>query len=148
MLLDRLGPWLTSARKTLQAVPPFADSEDVAQQLVLEVLTVAARWRPHCEDCWIPRRLVEAAARRVRRSLRREPASAGVELDPKLAAPKADEPEILLETPIGRASAADLRLIYRFKVLREPLEALAREAGVTPRQMRRRIQAARDRARA
>ncbi len=148
VLLDHLGPWLTNARKTLLEVPPVADAEDVAQQLVLEVLKIAARWRPRCEDQWIPRKLVEAAARRVRLSLRRERSARAEELDPRLRSPEAHEPELLLITPIGRATAADLRVLYRFKVLREPLDSLARESGITPRQMRRRIQQARNRARA
>src|SRR5260370_18500858 len=68
-LIERLGPWLTRARQRLIAVPPFLDRDDIAQQLVLEVLRIAARWRPHCEDCWIPRKLVEAAERRGRQTL-------------------------------------------------------------------------------
>src|SRR5260370_6006218 len=64
LLIERLGPWLTKARRRLIAVPPYLDNEDVAQQLVVEVLRIAARWRPQCEDRWIPRRLVEAAERR------------------------------------------------------------------------------------
>src|SRR6266705_1042400 len=63
-LLERLGPWLTNERKNLAEAPPFADEEDVEQQLILEVLAIAARWQAKCEDCWIPRRLVEAAGRR------------------------------------------------------------------------------------
>ena len=43
LLLDSLGPWLTNAKKTLPAVPPFLDAEDVAQQLALEVLRLADR---------------------------------------------------------------------------------------------------------
>lgn len=148
LLVERLGPWLTSARKRLHAVPPSTDDHDVAQQLVLEVLAIAARWRPHCEDQWIPRKLVEAAERRVRRSLSRERARSAVELDPETPAPEVTQPALVLETPVGTASAADLCVIYRYKVLGEPLGVLARKAGVTQRQMRRRIQAARKRARA
>src|SRR5258707_8280187 len=58
-LIERLGPWLTAARKQLHAVPPYLDQEDIAQELILEVLRIASRWRPVCEDRWIPRRLVE-----------------------------------------------------------------------------------------
>src|SRR5439155_367081 len=64
-LLVRLGPWLTNARKALLAAPPFADADDIAQQLSLEVLAKAARWVPRCEDQWIPRRLAEEAERRA-----------------------------------------------------------------------------------
>jgi DNA-directed RNA polymerase specialized sigma24 family protein len=147
VLIGRLGPWLTNARKTLSAVPPFADAEDVAQQLILEVLWLAARWQPGSEDQWIPRKLVEAATRRVRRSLRRERGHPTVELEVGVAADAA-EPELLLETPIGKASVADLQLVYRYAVLGDSLHTMAHEAGITPRQMRRRIQKAKERARA
>jgi DNA-directed RNA polymerase specialized sigma24 family protein len=148
LLLERLGPWLTNARRALVAAPPYLDEEDVAQQLVVEVLRVAARWRPSCEDCWIPRKLAEYAERRVRESLQRERVRATVELDDELEAPQGAEPELTLDGPIGRASAEDLRLIYRVKVLGEPVTELAREAGITPRQMRQRVAGARKRARA
>lgn len=148
VLIEGLGPWLTAARRRLVAVPPYYDEEDIAQQLVLEVLRSAAKWRPRCEDCWIPRKLVEAAERRVRKSLAREKSAPTAELDDQLHASEGAEPAVVLDTPIGRASADDLRLIYRVRVLGEPVVALAKEAGVTPRQMRQRVWAARERARA
>jgi len=49
LLVERLGPWLTAARRQLHAVPPYLDQDDVAQQLILEVLQIASRWRPICE---------------------------------------------------------------------------------------------------
>jgi len=146
-LLVRLGPWLTNARKALLAAPPFADADDIAQQLSLEVLAKAARWVPRCEDQWIPRRLAEEAERRVRRVLRRERIRQPVELDERVPA-KALEDPLVLETPVGRASVADIQLIYRYHVAGELLEEMARRAGITPRQMRRRIQRAKERARA
>src|SRR2546423_9762547 len=117
VLVERLGPWLTNARKTLLAAPPFADAEDVAQQLVVEVLRLAARWKPGCEDRWIPRRLVEAATRRVRRSLRREHQHPTLELDSTVPASDPAPADLLLDTPMGRATAADLRLLYRYAVV-------------------------------
>src|SRR5437868_5964948 len=102
LLIDRLGPWLTNARKTLAEAPPFADAEDVAQQLVVEVLRLAARWKPVCEDRWIARRLVEAATRRVRRWLRREHQHPTIELDPTVAASGPAPTDLLLDTPVGR----------------------------------------------
>ena len=148
VLLERLGPWLTNARQALVAVPPYLEDEDVAQQLVLEVLRIAARWEPLCEDGWIPRKLVEDAERRVRKALKRLRSSTTVELSDEFAAPHGAEPELFFDTPIGEASAADLRLVYRVKVLGEPVAALAADAGITPRQMRQRVHDARERARA
>jgi DNA-directed RNA polymerase specialized sigma24 family protein len=146
-LIESLGPWLTNARKNLIAVPPYLDDEDVAQQLLLEVLRTASTWQPGCEDCWIPRRLVEAAERSVYEKLKREWSSLAVELDEQLPGSASAEPELRFDTPIGKASADDLRVIYRVKVLGEPVADLARKAGITPRQMRQRVAAARARAR-
>jgi hypothetical protein len=148
LLLERLGPWLTNARQALVAVPPYLDDEDVAQQLVLEVLRLAARWQPICEDNWIPRKLVEDAERRVRKALKRSRSrsSRAVELNDEIEAPQRAEPDLVFDTPIGKASASDLRLIYRVKVLGEPVAALAEEAGITSRQMRQRVRNARQRA--
>jgi len=148
LLIARLGPWLSAARQQLHAVPPYLDHEDVSQQLVLEVLSIAARWRPVCEDRWIPRRLVERAARKVMRSLLAERLDQTVELDIDLAAAETAEPELVIDTPLGKASVADLQVIYRADVIGEPLEALADENGLTPNQMRRRLKLLRARARA
>jgi hypothetical protein len=148
LLLDRLGPWLTNARKTLFTVPARADSDDIAQQLVLEVLVIASRWQPQCEDRWIPRRLVEAAARRVRWKLQRERETLPDELDLELVGPPDTEPALVFDTPIGKATASDLEVLYRYEVLGERLEAMAQQRGMTPGQMRYRLRAARKRARA
>ena len=147
LLVERLGPWLTAARRQLHAVPPYLDEEDVSQQLILEVLQIASRWRPICEDRWIPRRLVERAARKLLKSLLAEQLDQTVELDGELEGRERAEPDLVIDTPIGRASVADLRVIYRANVFGEPIEVLASEAGVTPTQMRRRLKAARARAR-
>ena len=148
LLLESLGPWLTNARQALVAVAPYLDDDDIAQQLALEVLGIAARWQPLCEDNWIPRKLVEDAERRVRKALKRERSrsSRAVELTDEIEAPQRAEPDLLFDTQIGTASAADLRLIYRVKVLGEPVAALAEEAGITSRQMRQRVRNARQRA--
>jgi hypothetical protein len=147
LLVARLGPWLGATAQQLHAVPPYLDREDVSQQLVLEVLSIAARWRPVCEDRWIPRRLVERAARKVLRSLIAERLDQTVELGFDLAATETAEPELVVDTPLGKASVADLQVIYRADVLGEPIEALADEAGLKPEQMRRRLKSLRARAR-
>jgi len=147
LLIERLGPWLAAARRQLHAVPPYLDQDDVAQELVAEVLRIASRWRPVCEDRWIPRRLVERAARRLMKSLLAERLQT-LELGGDLEAAERAEPELVISTPIGKASVADLRVIYRASVLGEPIEILAAEAGLTAKQMQRRLKSARARARA
>ena len=148
LLVESLGPWLTNARKTLLASAPYLDDEDIAQELVLEVLAMAERWDPHCDDCWIPRRLVEYAEDQVRGSLKRERRNPGLELTDEIEAPPGEQPEVLFDTPLGLVAAADLQLIQRVKVLGEPVEILAAQAGITPRQMRQRVRNARLRAQA
>lgn len=148
LLLQRLGPWLAAAGRQLHAVPPYFDTEDVSQQLLLEVLRIARRWQPTCEDNWIPRRLVERAGRRVLKSLLREQLDQSVELDPDLPGDSRAEPALVLDTPIGKASVADLRVIYRARVLGEPIERLAERYGLSPSRMQRRLKSALERARA
>ncbi len=147
-LIDRLGPWLTAARRQLHAVPPYLDEEDIAQELVMEVLRIASRWRPVCEDNWIPRRLVERAARNILKSLLAERLDQVVELSDDLESSIRAEPDLVLDTPIGKASVADLRLIYRAVVIGEPIDELAAEIGLTRSQMKRRLKSAKERARA
>jgi hypothetical protein len=147
LLIERLGPWLTAARKQLHAVPPYLDQEDIAQELVLEVLRIASRWRPVCEDRWIPRRLVERAARRILKELLAERLDRTIELGEDLEAAERAEPDLVVDTPLGNASVADLLVIYRANVLGEPIDTLAAEASVTPKQMRRQLKSARARAR-
>jgi hypothetical protein len=147
LLIERLGPWLTAARKQLHAVPPYLDQEDIAQELILEVLRIASRWRPVCEDRWIPRRLVERAARRLLKSLLAETLDRTVELGEDVRAAESAEPVLAIDTPLGNASVVDLLVIYRANVFGEPIGVLAEEAGVTPKKMRRRLKSARARAR-
>lgn len=148
LLVQRLGPWLTAARRQLHPVGPYFDAEDVSQQLLLEVLRIARRWHPTCEDNWIPRRLVERAGRRVLKSLLRERLDQSVELDSDLPGGGRAEPDLVLDTPIGKASVADLRVIYRARVLGEPIEQMAERYGLTPGRMLRRVKSALERARA
>jgi hypothetical protein len=84
----------------------------------------------------------------VLRSLLAERLEQTAELDSDLAADDTAEPELVIDTPLGKVSAADLRVIYRAAVLGESIEDLAAEAGLTPKQMRRRLKSARARARA
>ena len=146
-LIERLGPWLTAARKRLHAVPPYLDQDDIAQELILEVLRIASRWRPVCDDQWIPRRLVERAARKLLKSLRAERVDRAIELGEDVEAPERAEPDLVIDTPLGNATVADLLVIYRANVLGEPIAVLAAEAGVTHKQMLRRLKSARARAR-
>jgi len=142
VLLERLGPWLAVARRHLPARPPYLDAEDVAQELTLEVLRIAAGWRPHCEDRWVPRRLVERAARHVYKIVLREQFSAAEELNEDTIAGEPSSTDIAFDTPVGKASASELLVLYRFKVLGEPIEKLAHQSGLTTGAVRRLIRRA------
>jgi hypothetical protein len=146
LLIERLGSWLSASRQQLHAVPPYLDQDDITQELVLEVLGIASRWRPLCEDHWIPRRLVERAARKVVKRLLAEKLDQTAELGGDVEASERGEPDLVIGTPLGKASVDDLRVIYRASVIGEAIEVLADEAGVTPKQMRRRLKSARARA--
>jgi DNA-directed RNA polymerase specialized sigma24 family protein len=148
LLISRLGPWLGAARRQLHAAPPYLDEDDVAQQLLLEVLRIGRRWHPSCEDNWIPRRLVERAGRRVLKKLLREQLHQSFELDAELPGALDAEPDLVLETPIGKASVSDLQVIFRARVLGEPIEQLAARYGLSPAQMQHRVKSALKRARA
>ena len=148
LLLERLGPWLGAAKRQLIGVPPYLDSEDVSQELALEVLRVAARWQPRCEDHWITRRLVERAARKVCFRLLRERFGATEELTSDIPSRDSAEPQFQFETPIGKATANDMRVLYRVLVLGEPVEALALESGISTDEMRKAVASAKKRARA
>ena len=80
--------------------------------------------------------------------LSRERSTQAVELQEALETSNPSETDLVFDTPVGSASAEDLRVLYRVKVLGQPVAALAREAGITPRQMRRRVWSARRRAQA
>jgi len=142
VLLERLDPWLAVARRHLPARPPYLDAEDVAQELTLEVLRIAAGWRPHCEDRWVPRRLVERAARHVYKTVLREQFSATEELIEDTVAGEPGSIDIAFDTPVGKASASELRVLYRFKVLGEPIKTLAQQSGMTTGAVRRLIRRA------
>jgi hypothetical protein len=83
----------------------------------------------------------------VLRSLIAERFDQTVELDFDVAATETAEPELVIDTSLGKASVADLQVIYRSDVLGEPIEALADEVGLKPEQMRRRLKSLRARAR-
>jgi hypothetical protein len=147
-LIERLGPWLCAARRQLHPAPPYLDQDDITQSLVLEVLRIASRWRPVCEDRWIPRRLVERAGRRIVKSLLAEQLDQALELDAGIEAPEPADEGLVFDTPVGKATAAELRLIYRVRVLGEPIDALAGKLGLTQAQAQRRLKYALERARA
>jgi hypothetical protein len=72
LILDLMAPAIVSRLQRFKAVPPVITEEDIAQQLVLQVL-VSAATMPLSEDArYLERSLGMAAAKRVSRWLARE----------------------------------------------------------------------------
>jgi len=72
LILDLMAPAIVTRLQRFKAVPPVISEEDIAQQLVLQVL-IAAATMPLPEDAhFLERSLLLAAAKPVSRWLRRE----------------------------------------------------------------------------
>ena len=72
VLLDLLAPALLARLQRLRTERPVMDDEDVRQQLVVELLSAAARMPLPEEPCHLRRRLMARANQGVRRWLQRE----------------------------------------------------------------------------
>lgn len=72
VLLDLLAPALLARLQRLRTQPPVMDDEDVRQQLVVELLSAAARMPLPEEPGYLRSRLMARANQGVRRRLQRE----------------------------------------------------------------------------
>jgi hypothetical protein len=72
LLLDLLAPAIVSRLQRLRPVLPAIDEEDLTQELVLQVLTVAATIPVPEEAAFLERELMLAANKRVARWLTSE----------------------------------------------------------------------------
>jgi hypothetical protein len=72
VILELLAPALIACLQCLQAQPPVMDSDDLRQQLVLEVLRAAATMPMPANPSYLRRRLMARASLSVRRWLERE----------------------------------------------------------------------------
>ena len=135
VLLEAMRPDLTIAIASVPALPPAVSGDDIAQQLVAELLTAAgdapaepARWTPH--------RLMSRATSAVYRWLASEARGLGdgpPELPDSDAATDArsELAGLLWEIEVSRVPASVLALIYRQKIVGETLAELAGEAGIS-----------------
>jgi hypothetical protein len=72
LLLDLVAPAVLDSLQRLTPHPPVMDAEDIRQQLVLEVLRVAAGMPLPTNSSYLKRRLMARANQGVRRWLERE----------------------------------------------------------------------------
>ena len=72
VILDLLAPALIAYLQRLRACPPVLESEDLRQQLIVEVLRAAATMPLPANPTYLRRRLMARASQGVRRWLERE----------------------------------------------------------------------------
>lgn len=150
LLLEMLAPAIMRRLAAIYADASEADAEDVEQQLVAEILRKALRLRQPQEFRFVDARTLLWSKERVLRWLHRarrqqcDPFESHLELVYLMHREDMAELEDLCG---GRVDRQDVRLVYRFYVLREPLAPLAREHGVAEAAMFSRILRARQRLR-
>ena len=139
-LLEVMRVDLLAALGALPAMPPTITSDDIAQQLVTEILA-AALDGPATPARTTRDRLITRAATSVHRLLAGELRSAteGSELPPQ---PDGSSPvsmqlrEVLMEIEAGQVPRKAVAILYRQAVLGESLAELADEAGISADTMR------------
>ncbi|MGH7489035.1 MAG: RNA polymerase sigma factor, partial [bacterium] len=135
VLIEAMRPDLAVAIASMPAMPPAISRDDIAQQIMAELLTAAgdapaepARWTPH--------RLMSRATSAVYRWLASEVRSLGG-IAPELPASvpaseaRAELAELLWEVEVSRVPSRALVLLYRQEIVGETLVELARDAGIS-----------------
>jgi hypothetical protein len=146
VILQMLSPTLLRKATRLFAEGQLAEfDEDIRHQLIAALLSAAARERVPTRARWIPNRLSTRAVTTVRRSMAAETRSRCLYLQDLPEPPAEPDPDplefasMLVRLKRLGVSEATTILLYRHRVLGEPLEWLARELGTTEEalQMRR-----------
>lgn len=129
------------------------DDEDVAQQVLTELLAIARTCQLPAPTRWAPHRLTTQTVRQVRRWLRSQITSGGAATSLDVAEELGDsEPPLAERAVLGALmerglSQGDAELIYRARVLRIPIRALAQSSGLTFDALKRRHSRAREKLR-
>jgi DNA-directed RNA polymerase specialized sigma24 family protein len=141
VLLEAMRPDLAAAVVAVPAVPPAITREELAQHLIVEVLTAASEG-PSFPARWTPNRLISRASRETARWFARElrALSHGVgNLDQTAKDPKGSElPAVLYELETRAKPSAGLVILYREEVLGDSLVELAQETGLSEDALRQR----------
>ena len=139
-LLEVMRVDLIAALGALPAVPPAITRDDIAQQLVTEVLAAALEG-PTTPARWTRHRLITRATTSVQRLLVDELRSATDEAE---LPPQPDGSsqvsmqlrELMVDIEAGRMPRKAVAILYRQEVLGESLAELAAEVGISADAMR------------
>jgi hypothetical protein len=134
IVLEAMCPDIAVAVAKIPAIPPAITREEVAQQLITELL-IAALDGPTQPARWSPNRLLSNATKLTYRWLAREIRSlsqgAG-DLDRShIAAAGCEIPTLLWELEARATPSAGLVILYRQEVLGESLAEIAAECGLS-----------------
>ena len=139
VLLEAMRPDLAVAVAVVPAFPPAITRDEVAQQLIADLLA-AALDGPVDPARWTPNRLISRAALKTQRWLAREirAFAQGVSyIDQRATAHAGGElPGLLLELEMRRNPSAGLVVLYRQEVLGDSLAEIAAETGLSENALR------------
>jgi hypothetical protein len=139
ILLEAMCPDLVVAIAAMPAMPPAITHDEVAQQLITELLA-AALDGPTEPARWSPNRLLSTATKRTYRWLAREIRSMSHstgDLDRQATDAAGHEiPGLLAELEARTIPSAGLIILYRQEVLGESLADMAAESGLSENALR------------
>lgn len=134
IVLEAMCPDLAVTVATIPAMPPAITHDEVAQQLITELLA-AALDGPTEPARWSPNRLLSNATKKTYRWLAREIRSlkqSHGELDRRATDAAGREiPGLLAELEARAIPSAGLVILYRQEVLGESLSEIAQETGLS-----------------
>jgi hypothetical protein len=146
VLLEMLAPALVTRARQFKPVPPAICIEDIEQQLIFELLSLASQESITSGSRWVDQRLVLGAGKKVSRWIRRAVAQQAesleqhLELEHSTARPEFDELEDLVG---GQVSRADVHLVYTAKVRGHSLREVALRSGIPYKTLLDRVRRAR-----
>ena len=139
IILEAMCPDLVITIAAMPAMPPAITHDEVAQQLITELLT-AALDGPAEPARWSPNRLLSTATKGTYRWLAREIRSMSHstgDLDRRVTDAAGHEiPGLLAELEARSIPSAGLIILYRQEVLGESLADMAAESGLTQNALR------------
>jgi len=134
IVLEAMCPDIAVTVAKIPAIPPAITREEVAQQLITELL-IAALDGPTQPARWSPNRLLSNATKLTYRWLAREIRSlsqgAGDLDQSHIAAAGCEIPTLLWEFEARATPSAGLVILYRQEVLGESLAEIAAECGLS-----------------
>ena len=134
IVLEAMCPDIAVTVAKIPAIPPAITREEVAQQLITELL-IAALDGPTQPARWSPNRLLSNATKLTYRWLAREIRSlsqgAGDLDQSQIAAAGCEIPTLLWELEARATPSAGLVILYRQEVLGESLAEIAADCGLS-----------------